>query len=38
MSDKKMAGFCSEKSKLKKFLFAKNEKQISFRMTSTEAL
>ena len=33
MSDRKMAGFCSEKPKLKAFLLAKNEKQISLRMS-----
>ena len=38
MSDKKMAGFSSENSKLKVFLIAKDEKQISLRMSLTKAL
>ena len=33
-----MAGFCSENSKLKVFLIAKDEKQTSLRMSLTEAL
>ena len=33
-----MAGFCSENSKLKVFLIAKDEKQISLRMSLTKAL
>ena len=34
----KMAGFCTENSKLKVFLIAKDEKQISLRMSLTKAL
>ena len=33
-----MAGFCSENSKLKVFFIAKDEKEISLRMSLTEAL
>ena len=36
-SDREMAGFCSEKSKLKVFLSAKDEKQTTLRMSLTEA-
>ena len=38
MTDVKMAGFCSENSKLKVFLIAKDEKQMSLRMSLTEAI
>ena len=38
MSDMKMAGFCSETSKIKMFLIAKDENQISLSMSLTEAL
>ena len=34
----KMAGLCSENSKLKVFLIAKDEKQISPRMSLTNTL
>ena len=33
-----MAGFCSENSTLKVFLIAKDEKQITFKVSLTEAL
>ena len=37
-SDKKMAGFCYENSKLKVFLIAKDENQITPRMSLAEAV
>ena len=33
-----MAGFCSENSKIKVFLIVKDEKQVSLKMSLTEAL
>ena len=36
--DRKMARFCSENSKQKKFLIAKDEKQTSLRMSLNKTL